>query len=124
MTKLILILNWIELWSAFQELSLETKHGGTEASNPLISHLKLELTLQQQDMIHSVESMHKGEGPSAVLYIPAAPLTPQNVDYIRDQGRSFMEGKPAPDFPGGVGESQFVGRGKVEDIESIEGKQA
>ncbi|OWT37385.1 hypothetical protein C362_04398 [Cryptococcus neoformans Bt1] len=76
------------------------------------------------DMIHSVESMHKGEGPSAVLYIPAVPLTPQNVDYIRDQRRSFMEGKPAPDFPGGVGESQFVGRGKVEDIESIEGKQA
>lgn len=75
-------------------------------------------------MIHSVESMHKGKGPSAVLYIPAVPLTPQNVDYIRDQKRLFMEGRPAPDFPGGVGESQFVGRGKMEDIESIEGKQA
>lgn len=47
MTKLILISNWAELWSAFQGLSLETKHGGTEAINPLISHLKLSLTWQQ-----------------------------------------------------------------------------
>ncbi|KIR53534.1 hypothetical protein I315_04128 [Cryptococcus gattii Ru294] len=76
------------------------------------------------DMIHAVESIHQGKGPSAVLYIPAVPLTPHNVEYIRDQKRLFMEGRPGPDFPGGVGESQFIDRGKIEDIESIEGKQA
>lgn len=75
-------------------------------------------------MIHAVESIHQGKGPSAVLYIPAVPLTPHNVEYIRDQKRLFMQGLPGPDFPGGVGESQFIDRGKIEDIESTEGKQA
>ncbi|KIR34050.1 hypothetical protein I352_03283 [Cryptococcus deuterogattii MMRL2647] len=107
MTKLILISNWTGLWSAFQGLSLGTRHGGTEAN-----------------MIHAVESIHQGKGPSAVLYIPAVPLTPHNVEYIRDQKRLFMQGRPGPDFPGGVGESQFIDRGKIEDIESTEGKQA
>ncbi|OWZ64013.1 hypothetical protein AYX15_04112 [Cryptococcus neoformans] len=76
------------------------------------------------DMIHSVESVHQGKGPSAVLYIPAVPLTPQNADYVRDQRNQFMQGRPAPDFPGGVGESSFVGRGTQEDIESPDGRQA
>lgn len=75
-------------------------------------------------MIHSVESVHQGKGPSAVLYIPAVPLTPQNAEYVRDQRNQFMQGRPAPDFPGGVGESNFVGRGTQEDIESPDGRQA
>lgn len=124
MTKLILISNWTGLWSAFRGLSLGTKHGGMEVSNSETSYLKLALTLHSKDMIHAVESIHQGKGPSAVLYIPAVPLTPHNVEYIRDQKRLFMEGRPGPDFPGGVGESQFIDRGKIEDIESIEGKQA
>lgn len=45
MTRLILISNWTGLWSAFQELSLGTRHGGTEASNSVIGHLELALTL-------------------------------------------------------------------------------
>ncbi|WWC60260.1 uncharacterized protein I303_102827 [Kwoniella dejecticola CBS 10117] len=76
------------------------------------------------DMIHSVESVHKGTGPSAVLYIPAVPLTTQNIRYIKDQRTNFLSGRPGPDFPGGVGESQFKGRGMDGDITNKEGRQA
>jgi hypothetical protein len=75
-------------------------------------------------MIHSVESEHRGTGPSAVLYIPAVPLTQKTIEYVRDQRPFFQNGLPAPDFPGGVGESQFIGRGVEEDILSEEGKSA
>lgn len=76
------------------------------------------------DMIHSVESEHKGTGPSSVLYIPAVPLTPTTVEYIRDQRPFFEAGLPAPDFPGGVGESQHQGRGTEGVILTAEGKSA
>nr|XP_031862959.1 uncharacterized protein CI109_001434 [Kwoniella shandongensis]KAA5530031.1 hypothetical protein CI109_001434 [Kwoniella shandongensis] len=76
------------------------------------------------DVIHAVESTHQGSGPSAVLYIPAVPLTPQNAEYVKDQRESYLNGTPAPDFPGGVGESQFVGRGEDRDISTKEGRQA
>ncbi|WVQ74508.1 hypothetical protein IAR50_004109 [Cryptococcus sp. DSM 104548] len=76
------------------------------------------------DAIHSVENVHRGKGPSAVMYIPAVPLTPQNAEYLSDQKQNFLKGKPGPDFPGGVGESQFEGRGQVEDIKSAEGRRA
>lgn len=75
-------------------------------------------------MIHSVESEHRGSGPSAVLYIPAVPLTPKTIEYVRDQKPFFQSGFPAPDFPGGVGESQFKGRGEEDDILTLEGKSA
>lgn len=75
-------------------------------------------------MIHSVESEHRGNGPSAVLYIPAVPLTPKTIEYVRDQKSFFEKGLPAPDFPGGVGESMFKGRGVESDIMSLEGKSA
>lgn len=76
------------------------------------------------DMIHSVESEHRGQGPSSVLYIPAVPLTPKTVEYIRDQRPFFEAGLPAPDFPGGVGESQHPGRGVEGDILTAEGRSA
>ncbi|WVF67161.1 hypothetical protein IAT40_001907 [Kwoniella sp. CBS 6097] len=76
------------------------------------------------DTIHSVESVHNGSGPSAVLYIPAVPLTPSNLEYIKDQRTTFFEGRPGPDFPGGAGEADFVGKGVEEDILSKEGRQA
>jgi hypothetical protein len=68
------------------------------------------------DAIHAVESEHRGEGPSAVLYIPAVPLSPINAAYLKDQSESFLAGIPPPDFPGGVGERQFIGRGTMEDM--------
>ncbi|WVW80099.1 hypothetical protein I302_102072 [Kwoniella bestiolae CBS 10118] len=76
------------------------------------------------DTIHAVEPTHKGLGPSAVLYIPTVPLTLQNIQYIKDQRENFTSGRPAPDFPGGVGESGFVGRGLEGDVVGKEGRQA
>lgn len=58
------------------------------------------------------------------MYIPAVPLTAQNSRYIADQKASFEMGIPPPDFPGGEGESKFVGRANVEDILGAEGKAA
>lgn len=75
------------------------------------------------DVIHAVESVHNGINPAAVMYIPAVALTARNADYIRHQREAFISGRPAPDFPGGVGESQFQGRGTAEDLLTREGKE-
>ncbi|KAJ7022104.1 hypothetical protein C8F04DRAFT_971886 [Mycena alexandri] len=48
------------------------------------------------DMIHAVEAYHGGQGDSSVLYIPAVPLTLDNVRYLRDQRSNFLAGLPAP----------------------------
>ncbi|ODN76798.1 hypothetical protein L202_05400 [Cryptococcus amylolentus CBS 6039] len=80
--------------------------------------------MTDKDVIHAVEKVHNGKGPSAVMYIPAVPLTLQNAAYVNDQKQTFLKGKPGPDFPGGAGESDFEGRGQVEDIESLEGRRA
>ena len=34
-----------------------------------------------------------------VMYIPAVPLTPLNLEYIKHQRDSFLRGLPGPDFP-------------------------
>lgn len=67
------------------------------------------------DAIHAVEPQHQGLSDSSVLYIPACPLCDQNVDYMHRQLESFRDGVPPPDFPGGEGESQFVGRATPQD---------
>ncbi|GAA6048651.1 hypothetical protein JCM3770_002001 [Rhodotorula araucariae] len=67
------------------------------------------------DVIHSVESHHGGTEDSSVLYIPAVPLTIPNAHYLVTQRSRFVAGLPAPDFPGGEGESRFVGRASVAD---------
>lgn len=51
-----------------------------------------------------------------MLYIPACPLTVANAEYMARQRDSFRRGIPAPDFPGGVGESLHVGRETVEEL--------
>ncbi|BGP57446.1 hypothetical protein JCM8202_002004 [Rhodotorula sphaerocarpa] len=68
------------------------------------------------DVIHAVESKHGGASDSSVLYIPAAPLTRYNADYLRRQRERFEAGRPAPDFPGGEGESRFNGRATKADV--------
>ncbi|KAM5347450.1 hypothetical protein ACJ41O_010455 [Fusarium nematophilum] len=44
------------------------------------------------------------DNSAAVFYIPAVALTPKNAEYIRDQRPTLLSGRPAPDFPGGIGE--------------------
>ncbi|TYJ59146.1 hypothetical protein B9479_000135 [Cryptococcus floricola] len=100
--------------------------GWTSMSNtgPNEGTLQVYPLIKELNAIHAVEKVHNGKGPSAVMYIPAVPLTLQNAAYVNDQKQTFLKGKPGPDFPGGVGESDFEGRGQVEDIESLEGRRA
>ncbi|KAF9462300.1 hypothetical protein BDZ94DRAFT_1309772 [Collybia nuda] len=96
---------------------------GSEFSNATHPHLELDITLTSIpkvspgdyvfwhcDGIHAVENKHTGTGDSSVMYIGAAPLTRQNAQYLVKQKTTFVEGFPPPDFPGGVGESGFIGR--------------
>jgi hypothetical protein len=76
-------------------------------------------------MIHAVEAAHNGCNASSVLYIPSVPLTAQNARYVlQDQREAFLAGTPGPDFPGGVGESQFQGRGMESDIKAKDARSA
>lgn len=76
------------------------------------------------DTIHSVDKVHNGAGDSSVLYIPACPTTRSNLDYLRRQRENFENGVPPPDFPGGEGERQHVGRATVEDLKAMAGTDA
>ncbi|KDR78729.1 hypothetical protein GALMADRAFT_137740 [Galerina marginata CBS 339.88] len=76
------------------------------------------------DVVHSVESEHTGTGDSAVMYIPALPLTPHNQDYVDRQKVTFLEGRVPPDFPKGPGEAGFTGVAGLEDLLSEAGKRA
>jgi hypothetical protein len=43
-------------------------------------------------------------------------MTEANVEYLKRQRDGFLSGTPGPDFPGGVGESNHVGRPTQEDL--------
>ncbi|KAH8652120.1 hypothetical protein BX600DRAFT_527284 [Xylariales sp. PMI_506] len=62
------------------------------------------------DTIHAVDKIHNGTGDSSVLYIPVCPTTEESAQYVARQRSAFIEGTPGPDFPGGKGESEHVGR--------------
>ncbi|RPD57920.1 DUF1479-domain-containing protein [Lentinus tigrinus ALCF2SS1-7] len=110
--------------------------GKTQAITPVTHpHLRIDKTIVSlprvepgdqvywhTDVIHAVETEHNGTEDSSVLYIPAVPLTERNAAYVRDQRDNFLRGLPSPDFPGGEGESQFVGRAGVGDITSADGR--
>lgn len=83
-----------------------------------------DMVLWHDSIVHAVEAQHQGAGDSSVMYIPAIPLTRANFDYILQQRRSFLAGRPPADFPGGVGESQFVGRAMEQDIVGLEARRA
>lgn len=79
------------------------------------------------DTIHAVDSVHTGKSDSSVMYIPACPLTELNAEFLAKQRECFLDGTPCPDFGGGKGESEHVGRPGVEDVKkanSVEGMQA
>lgn len=74
------------------------------------------------DSLHAVDKIHAGNGDSSVLYIPACPLTETNARYLVRQREAFLNGTPGPDFPGGKGESEHVGRMTRDDVEKAGGK--
>ncbi|PHH80469.1 hypothetical protein CDD80_1479 [Ophiocordyceps camponoti-rufipedis] len=80
------------------------------------------------DVIHSVDKIHRGSSDSSVLYIPVCPATEANVEYMLRQREAFRRGTPAPDFPGGEGESRHVGRPDPGEVlawaPTTEGRQA
>ncbi|EXJ80599.1 hypothetical protein A1O3_06882 [Capronia epimyces CBS 606.96] len=49
-------------------------------------------------MCHAVETTHNGTRPAAVVYIPAAPSTPDNKEYIRRHWRDLLAGNPPDDY--------------------------
>ncbi|KAF8911670.1 hypothetical protein CPB84DRAFT_1842143 [Gymnopilus junonius] len=82
-------------------------------------HLELERTMGTV-MSYMLLKLDTVEGRLVCFYIPAVPLTLHNASYLHDQRINFLAGLPAPDFPGGEGESKFVGRGTPDDILSGE----
>ncbi|KAJ7312395.1 hypothetical protein DFH08DRAFT_896920 [Mycena albidolilacea] len=131
-------------WEDWNELDLEGTGfagcglgTGLELNDATHPHLRLDKTMVSMprvepgdqvywhcDMIHAVEGYHGGKEDSSVMYIPAVPLTLENIQYLRDQRTNFLAGLPAPDFPGGPGESAFVGRATVEDVYPGAGRRA
>jgi hypothetical protein len=105
---------------------------GQELSHLLHPHLSLQDTMIHMptvrpgdyvawhcDTIHSVDKVHAGKSDSSVLYIPACPLTEENAQSLARQRDNFVKGTPSPDFGGGIGESEHVGRLKIEDLERL-----
>ncbi|KAL2064951.1 hypothetical protein VTL71DRAFT_4091 [Oculimacula yallundae] len=68
------------------------------------------------DTIHAVDQVHTGKTDSSVMYIPVCPVTELNAKYSAKQRESFATGIPAPDFPGGQGESKHLGRATTESV--------
>ena len=57
------------------------------------------------------------------MYIPVCPITESNAEYLARQRQTFLEGFPAPDFPGGQGESEHLGRPTIKYMEQHLGSE-
>lgn len=62
---------------------------------------------------------HRGKGDSSVLYIPICPITEINARYVARMREAWRRGTPGPDFPGGKGESEHIGRPTEEFLRSV-----
>ncbi len=71
------------------------------------------------DLVHSVESEHRGREHSSVLYIPAGPDCAINRDYLRRARHAFALGASPPDFPKNDYEVDYRGRATPEDLTEI-----
>ncbi|KAJ7919248.1 hypothetical protein B0H13DRAFT_2230932 [Mycena leptocephala] len=76
------------------------------------------------DIVHSVEQEHTGSEDSAVMYIPAVPLTPENARYVERQKDHFLKGVPPPDYAAATTGVGLVGLGSDKDIEEPLGRKA
>jgi hypothetical protein len=109
---------------------------GQELSHLLHPHLELQKSMIHMptvrpgdyvawhcDTIHSVDKIHAGKSDSSVLYIPTCPMTEDNANYLVRQRENFVNGTSSPDFGGGVGESEHLGRIKAEDMQQLVGDE-
>ncbi|KAK2060096.1 DUF1479-domain-containing protein [Colletotrichum caudatum] len=119
------------------ELQGATPGHGQELSDALHPHLALGGTMVHiprirpgdyvawhGDQVHAVDAVHRGAGDSSVLYVPVCPVTDLNVAYLARQREAFRLGLPGPDFPGGKGESEHVGRPGEEAVRDVEARRA
>lgn len=126
--------NWIMDSKASSWIQGATPGHGQELSQLLHPHLKLQQTMIHVpkvnpgdyvawhcDTIHAVDKVHAGKFDSTVMYIPTCPLTEANAQGLLRQRETFIKGIPSCDFGGGIGESEHVGRVKVEDMEKMVG---
>ncbi|KAF8135860.1 hypothetical protein K438DRAFT_1882426 [Mycena galopus ATCC 62051] len=118
-------------------IRLDGGFGGPKPTTELHPHLLLDATMTSVpavnpgdtvfwhcDVVHSVEEEHTGSEDSAVMYIPAVPLTPANARYVERQKDNFFKGVPPPDFPAAVTGVGLVGLGSAKDIEEPLGRKA
>ncbi|CAF1343736.1 unnamed protein product [Adineta steineri] len=103
--------------SLHPDLALSTSMVSVPAVNPG------DMIFWHCDTIHAVDPIHGGQSDSSVFYIPAAPLCDVNAEYLVRQRHSFEYGIPAPDFPGGKGESNHIGRATTKCVNTVEGKR-
>lgn len=68
------------------------------------------------DVVHAVESEHRGTTSSNVIYIGAAPWCPKNAAFLPRQAEAFRAGKSCPDFAAEDYEVDFEGRATEDDL--------
>ena len=128
--------NWEFMGRENSWLQGATPGHGQELSSLLHPHLKLGKTMVHVpdvrpgdyvawhcDTIHAVDKLHAGKSDSSVMYIPTCPLTEGNARYLIRQRETVIKGVPSPDFGGGVGESEHIGRVRVEDMRNVVGEE-
>ncbi|KAH8175107.1 DUF1479 domain protein [Sarocladium implicatum] len=111
------------------DLQGATPGHGQELNDELHPHLELDTSMVHVpkikpgdyvawhcDTIHAVDKVHAGTSDSSVMYIPVCPVTDINAHYLARQRAAFLSGFPGPDFGGGKGESEHVGRPTVETM--------
>lgn len=70
-----------------------------------------------RSQLESMLFVHPSLRASHFLVIPSA-------GYLRSQLLNFSKGLPAPDFPQGPGEGDFVGKTTPDDVVSVEARKA
>jgi len=75
------------------------------------------------DLIHAVESEHRGTSVSSVIYIPGAPLCAKNARYAAQQQVRFRDGRTPPDFGRDDRECGFEDRATRADLSELGSRQ-
>jgi hypothetical protein len=128
--------NWTLRKEVGPELQGATPGCGQELTESLHPHLRLRDSMVHVptvrpgdyvawhcDTIHAVDQVHRGQSDSSVMYIPVCPMTKANVKYLVRQREAFLAGTPGPDFPGGKGEAEHVGRPGTEFLAEVGGTE-
>jgi Protein of unknown function (DUF1479) len=75
------------------------------------------------DVVHAVESEHKGQGYSNVMYIASTVGCAKNTAYLARQAPAFLAGKTPPDFAPDNFEVDFQGRATEADLTPLGRRQ-